>query len=123
MVRLRRILGPITATWLACQVAGLTAAPMVFWIAAPADVVGCTCAHGDHAMCPMHHRPASGTRCAMQATHGGGTAILSTLLSGVGIITPVTVAVVPAPITAVSRFDLRPASFRPAPPDPPPPRD
>jgi hypothetical protein len=73
-------------------------------------------------MCPMHHRPVSDTRCAIQAAHPSGTAVLSTLLSGVGIITPAHITIAPAPTTAISRFDLTSASFRPAPPDPPPPR-
>jgi hypothetical protein len=98
------------------------AAPIVLSITAPADPVECTCAHGDHAICPMHHRPASDTRCAIQAAHENGTAALSTLLSGVGIITPAPVTIGPAPITAVSCFDFTSDSFRPAQPDPPPPR-
>jgi len=122
MTRLRRILGPIAATWLACQVAGLTAAPLVVWLNAPVGGVECTCTHGDHAMCPMHHRPASDTRCAVHAAHESGTGVLSTFLSSVGIVTPAQVTLVPAPITAVSLSDRTPAPFRPAPPDPPPPR-
>jgi len=122
MTRLRRILGPIAAAWLACQAAGFTTAPIVWWITAPADVVECTCTHGDHAICPMHHRPASDARCAIQAAQQSDTMALSTLLSGVGISASVSVGIAPAPITNAWRFDLAPASFRPARPDPPPPR-
>jgi hypothetical protein len=122
MARLRRILGPIAATWLACHGAGLTVAPIVLSVTAPAGAVECTCTHGDHAICPMHHRPASDSRCAIQAAHDGDTTVLSSLLSGVGIIgrSPA-LTVVPRNPT-VPRFDFTAAPFRAAPPDPPPPR-
>jgi hypothetical protein len=122
MTRVRRILGRMAAVWLLCQAAGLAAAPLALWITAPADLVECTCEHGDHAMCPMHHPPASDTRCVIQATQESGTAVLSTLLSGVGVVASASVTIVAPPMTTLLLLELTPAAFRPAPPDPPPPR-
>ena len=123
MKRLRRALGPIAATWLLCQAASLSVAPVVVWLNPAAGLLECTCTHGDHAICPMHHKPAAGSKlCLMRGADDSGTAVLTSLLSGVGIV-PVTAPVLAPPSTlAVAVSYAAPPSLRPAPPDPPPPR-
>src|SRR5919201_4624047 len=92
MARLRRILGPVVTTWLLCHVAGLTVAPASFLFTAATDPIECTCANGDHTICPMHHRPASGTRCSIRGASDSGTALLTTLLP-IGILTSTTATI------------------------------
>ena len=122
MTRLRSLIGPLTAAWLLCQGIGLAAPPVLLWMALPAAIAECTCAHGDHAICPMHHRRVPATRCSMGPSDNGDTAILSSMLTGNGILTPVVVAAVPITASAPVRLEIRVASLRPAAPDPPPPR-
>jgi hypothetical protein len=118
---LRRMLGPVATVWLLCQAAGLTSAPLIVWITSPAHVDECTCGHGAHAMCPMHHRP-SETECSMRAADDKSTAILSSLLPGVGVLARSTASIVPGPTLTILRLDVVVASLRPPAPDPPPPR-
>lgn len=123
MKRLRRALGPIAVAWLLCQGATLTAAPVVFWLNPAEGVLECTCAHGDHAICPMHHRPAAdSTLCLMRSANDSGAATLTSLLSGVGIVPAPAQVVAPASTPAVVVRETTTPSLRPAAPDPPPPR-
>ena len=121
MFQLRRMLGPIAATWLFCQAAGLMATPFAISVAFEGDLIRCTCADGDHDVCPMHHRQASPAPCSIRATHGD-TALLSSLLTSVGVLAPAPATIMAAPAGVVLRDGLTSSSFRPAPPDPPPPR-
>ena len=123
MTRLRSALGPIAAVWLLCQVVGSIAAPVVF-ASTSEDPLECTCVHGDHGICPMHHKPAApgSTLCLMRGTDDSGAALLSSVFGAVGLL--------PAPIQAffltadqpVVLTDVTTTSLRPAAPDPPPPR-
>jgi hypothetical protein len=121
MLQLRRMLGPIAGTWLFCQTAGLMATPFAISVAFDADLIRCTCADGDHDVCPMHHRQASPAPCSIRATFGD-MALLSSILTSVGVLASAPTTITPAPAGTVIRDGLTPSSFRPAAPDPPPPR-
>ena len=123
MTRLRRVLGPIAAAWLFCQVATLTTAPVVFWVISAEDLLECTCTLGDHAICPMHHKPAPGSKlCQIRSANDRGTAVLSSLFGAVGVVPVPTQVVAPISDDNVLLVEITTASLRPAPPDPPPPR-
>jgi hypothetical protein len=124
MARLRRTLGPIAAAWLFCQVATVTTAPVVFWIGSGEELLECTCSHGDHATCPMHHKPAPGSKvCPMRsAADDSGAAVLTSLLTGVGLLADPADLAAPASVQTVLVTEDTRSSLRPAPPDPPPPR-
>jgi hypothetical protein len=121
MVRLRLALGRIAIAWCLCQLAGMTAASTILF-ALGAEALECTCAHGDHAFCPMHH-PRTGTRrCAMSAADDAPSAALASLFGLTQLVIPSTIAVV-AESTRVS-IPLHSTSllFRPVPPPLRPPR-
>lgn len=111
----RRIIGPFTAVWLLVQIGGV-AVESAAW--ALSDDLECTCAHGDHAICPMHHRPAlRHGRCAMRATDTGELAVSSLLVApaivtaDAGTISRLTSApVVPADPAAVRPGHTHPLS-------------
>ena len=125
MTRLRRALPHFAAGWLVCQVAALTLAPMLAG-APTARVIAleCTCAHGDHATCPMHHKPAAGTsRCAMRSTDDGARiGVLGSLLGPIGLIAARTAPITPAALLKRRLGPSTAGTLRPTPPDPPPPR-
>ena len=87
MTRLRRALGRIAVAWLLCQAATLTLVPAALSSGAVGvHALECTCSHGDHAVCPMHHKPAPGAKlCLMRSANDSGIAVLSWLLNGVGL--------------------------------------
>lgn len=123
MSRLRRALGPIVAFWLSCHVGQLVAVPVVFWAGHGDALLECTCAHGDHAICPMHHKPAPGsTICLMQSTTGDDAAVLAATLTFVGVLGTVPQLTPPASprlrLVGTDAFVLTPLVT----PDPPPPR-
>jgi hypothetical protein len=120
---LRRALGRIAVAWLLCQAATVTLVPTAISGFAGVHVVECTCSHGDHATCPMHHKPAPGSKlCLMRSANDSGIAVLSWLLNGVGLMPAAAQSVTPASEPVRLFFDVTTASLRPAPPDPPPPR-
>ena len=124
MMGLRRALGRIAVAWLLCQAATLTLVPAAFSSgAAGVHALECTCSHGDHAVCPMHHKPAPGAKlCLMRSANDSGIAVLSWLLNGVGLMPAAGQSVATASEPARLFFAVTTASLRPAPPDPPPPR-
>jgi hypothetical protein len=124
MMGLRRALGRIALAWLVCQATTLTLVPAGYWSgAAGSRLVECTCAHGDHATCPMHHKPAPGSKlCLMRSANDSGIAVLSWLLNGVGLMPATAQAAVAAPQPSRIFFHVATTSLRPEPPDPPPPR-
>jgi len=123
MIRLRRALGPIAVTWLLCQVATIAAAPVVIGLGASEELLECKCTHGDHAICPMHHRPAPGSKiCLMGSANNTSTAVLTSLFTGVGLIGDPFQVIAPSSTYTRVRTHGTPLSLRPAPPDPPPPR-
>ena len=125
MTPLRRVLAPVTAIWLCCQVGTMALAPVALWITA-ADPRGieCTCGHGAGAMCPMHHKPTdeSGT-CAMQAANLPGSAVLAAINGIAGLVPGSATSIGPATATQQAPMaDVHVNGRRPIPPDPPPPR-
>lgn len=126
MPRLRRVLAPLTALWLLCQVGTLALVPVVLR-GTPAGTHGteCTCGHGDGLMCPMHHHtPAGGsTPCAMQAVDHSNTAVLTAIGTIAGVIVrPARWIQPPASVEQRPAAGPFPTGRRPVPPDPPPPR-
>jgi hypothetical protein len=124
VIRLRRALGPLAAAWLVCQVATLTFAPVQFGTGSAGVVVlQCTCSHGDHATCPMHHKPAAGSKhCTMRSTGDSGSGVLSSLLGPLGLIPFRASSISPAPARPLRLVEPATTTLRTAPPDLPPPR-
>jgi hypothetical protein len=125
MTHLRRVLVPVTAIWLFCQVGTVALVPVALWItAADPHAAECTCGHGVGAMCPMHHKPSGESApCAMQAANGPATAVLTTLVGNAGLITePPQSIQLPTSTRCAQAADVQVAGERPVPPDPPPPR-
>ena len=123
MVRLRRALGPIASAWLLCQAATLAIVPTIFWDTSVQALLECTCAHGDHTICPMHHAPPRDSkRCRLVPSHDTDTGLLTPLLSGIALIPhvqPLLASGVKSPLLAITRDVVL---VRPSSPDPPPPR-
>jgi len=126
MTHARRLLAPLTAIWLCCQVGTVTFVPVVLWVhGVDAHGAECTCGHGDGATCPMHHKPASKspTQCAMQSADNSGAAVLTTLVGIVGMVAgPAQSIQIPIPPSHARPADADVGGRRPVPPDPPPPR-
>ena len=125
MTHLRRVLAPVTAIWLFCQVGTVALVPVALWItAADLHEDECTCGHGAGAMCPMHHKPAGESPlCAMRAAHSSEAAVLTTMVGITGLVAEPPRSIGPAVPSAYSRADeTRVVGQRPVPPDPPPPR-
>src|SRR5260221_499599 len=82
MTRLRRMLRSATAFCFCCQIIGLTASPIALCLEMSYASAGleCTCGHGDHAMCPMHHpapaKPRSKSDCSCRSTADPNAAVL-----------------------------------------------
>ncbi|HXW06977.1 MAG TPA: hypothetical protein VD833_17220 [Vicinamibacterales bacterium] len=123
MRHLRRILPRLAFAWLLCEAATLALAPTVSWLGSVEELFACNCTHGDHAMCPMHHKPAPGSRiCLMQSAGDTDTAVLPTLFGGAGPLPqPATPAAPRSQGTMLLAATIAPAGLS-APPDPPPPR-
>jgi hypothetical protein len=122
MTRLRRSLGRLAVAWLLVQSAALAAGPAIVAITAE-DPLECTCAHGGHTYCPMHHKSApSSTRCQMSSSGNGDAAVLSSLFTPVGVLSSPVVVCAPQPRITIVAADVTRTSARPASPDPPPPR-
>lgn len=122
MTRLRRILRPVVVTWLLCQAATLSLAPIAF-STGTVELLECTCTHGDHAVCPMHHRPApDSTLCLMQSADENREAVFGPLVGAVGLLPTKTEVAAPAVERPLISLETTTAFLRPAPPDPPPPR-
>ena len=123
MTRLRRALPAIASAWLLCQSAALTAVPALFWETSVEDLLECTCGHGEHAICPMHHKPARDSRrCTLSSTHDTDTGMLASVLVGPALMPTVRpLHFLGSPAVARAIVASQP-TLRPAPPDPPPPR-
>lgn len=123
MTHLRRVLAPVAAIWLFCQVGTVALGPAALWITADPHGVECTCGHGLGAICPMHHKPADEpTPCGMKAANTG-TAVLTTLIGTAGPVAEPTRSIQPPiPSIHLRTADVHLAGGRPVPPDPPPPR-
>ncbi len=122
MTLLRGAIRRVGIVWLLCQAATLTMAPAILWLGSSVELLECTCAHGDHAICPMHHKAAPGSKLCVGSAQTGGAAAVTSLFGGVGPVPTRAVAAPPAPRRVIAIPDATTASLRPAPPDPPPPR-
>jgi hypothetical protein len=126
MLHLRRVLVPLTALWLLCQLGTVALVPVVLR-GAPAAAHGaeCTCGHGDGLTCPMHHHQPAGrsTPCSMQAVDHFGSAVLTALSGIAGFIAQPARSIHPAAsVDHAHAIDGGLNAQRPVPPDPPPPR-
>ena len=125
MTHMRRVLAPVTAIWLFCQIGSVALVPVALWATAvDSHAEGCTCGHGAGAMCLMHHKPAGDSApCAMQAANNSGAAVLNTLVGTAGLVPEPGCSIEPALLSASARtLDVHVVGERPVPPDPPPPR-
>lgn len=123
MTRMRRALPRIALTWLLCHAATLTVATTVLWPGHAEGLLECTCAHGDHTYCPMHHKPAPGSKlCLMQSANDTSSAVLSSLFGALGLVATSPQSVALQAERGIGIIDSTTPSLRPAPPDPPPPR-
>jgi hypothetical protein len=125
MTQLRRVLAPLTAVWLFCQIGAVALVPVALWITtADPHAAECTCGHGPGIMCPMHHKPAGeSVPCAMKAANNSGAAVLQTLVGATGLVPEPPRSIEPALPSARARtLDVDVVGERPVPPDPPPPR-
>jgi len=103
MVGVRRARVFLTALWLAMQVALLISPSIVLLAAAHEETTTeCTCTHGDHAICPMHHRPAPGTRICLIGGADDTLATLGSLFQAAGLMPSITTAPRPAATSTAS---------------------
>lgn len=121
MAGLRNSRAFVTALWLGMQ-AVLLISPSVVLLTAHEETPECTCAHGDHAICPMHHRPAPGSKICLIGGADNTLATLGSLFQAAALMPSVTSAPVPATTSIASINSASTITFRPASPDPPPPR-
>jgi hypothetical protein len=123
MAHLRRVLAPVTALWLCCQLGTVALVPVALWITTDPHAAECTCGHGADAMCPMHHKSTGRSApCAMQAANDS-TAVLTTFAGPAGLIAEPPQSIHLPTCTDCQRpADVHLAGERPVPPDPPPPR-
>jgi hypothetical protein len=125
VTRVRRALRSQIVVWLLCQAAMTTAAPVALLLASngTVDDAECTCAHGEHAICPMHHsKPQDATECLLRGVDHPDTATLASALSLVGLV-PVSAPAAAAALDRTTTLAVPAfAIHRSAPPEPPPPR-
>jgi hypothetical protein len=131
MTCLRRRLAWLVSGWLACQFAGVAAAPLVFWqIPTTHSEERCDCPLEAGAACPMHHTatrtttPTTGhdDTCKMRNAFGSAEQALFSLAGGNSVLPSLTAQVIAfdrgdrigvAEAAVLSLFDV---------PDAPPPR-
>jgi hypothetical protein len=123
MACMRHLLGPLAAVWLLTQGALLAASPVALWVGVDSHAAECTCATGDHAICPLHHSPSRSDKlCLMRSAHDPGSAALASVFGFLGLAANAVEASVPLSEHAfVARF-VTPAPSHFVPPDSPPPR-
>jgi hypothetical protein len=123
MAVLREARAFVTTLWLIMQAALLIAPSVVLLTAAAhAEAEECSCIHGANAICPMHHRPAPGSKICLIGSIDSGLATLSSLFQAPGLMPRVSAAPIPTGVSSVSSLLAAAIPFRSAPPDPPPPR-
>jgi hypothetical protein len=96
MSLVRRRLSWVVCVWLACQVAGVVAAPLAFCCrAVPAGDDDEICCPGllPGQICPMHHKREGERTCKMRDACGRADAGLVALAGIVGLLPDATVAV------------------------------
>jgi len=124
MLAVRRRVSWMVCFWLACQVAGVVAAPLAFCCqtAVSADEDDCCPGLLPGQMCPMHHKTQGDRTCKMRDACSRADAGLVSLAGAVGLLPPATRVVI--------AFGLGDALPSPAPsalarahrPESPPPR-
>ena len=100
MHALRRHLSCVIACWLACQMAGVAAAPLALYTAsAPSGdhAEKCECPVAPGQACPMHRTREGDRTCKMRNASGGSEAALLAPAGGAGVL--------PTPTVTVSAFD------------------
>ncbi len=102
MVFVRRHLSWLIGAWLACQIAGIAAAPITFCckdVPTSHDESECCTGLKPGQTCPMHHTTKDGKReCKMRNACGSSDASLMALA---GCLAPL-----PSPTSIVNAFDL-----------------
>jgi hypothetical protein len=99
MAAVRRRLSCIVGFWLACQLAGIVAAPLAFCCQPPVAVNGeeeCCPGLAPGQMCPMHHVRKGDRKeptCKMRDACNRGEAGLVSLAGVVGLLPPATASV------------------------------
>ena len=91
MTRLRSVLRLLAIVCVCWQVVGLAASPAVLCVDVSRDsAVECTCAHGDHGMCPMHHsapaQPRSKSDCSCRGTTDPAVAVLAAIIGPIAVV-------------------------------------
>jgi hypothetical protein len=82
----RRVVGRVALASLLIQALTLAAVPAAL-LAHVESALECTCSHGDHAFCPMHHpRPVSHGRCAMRGTPDAAAVLVQALCGWTGAV-------------------------------------
>jgi len=128
MALVRRALRSLAAVCVCCQVVGYAASPVVLCFDGAHDSAApdCTCAHGDHTTCPMHHSapttPRSKSDCSCKSTADPASAILVAIVGPTAVMPDRVALDAPRSASALdreSRHHLQPAV---AGPDGPPPR-
>jgi hypothetical protein len=119
--RVRRGLVCISIFWLTAQCALLLTPSLILLAAVHQEATECSCAHGAHAMCPMHHRATPGSKICFIGSVNGDLATLGSLFQ-VGLVPSVGSVSAPPVVTATSIDLTSTITLRPVPPDPPPPR-
>jgi hypothetical protein len=123
VIGFRRILSRIAVAWLVCHATTLTLGPMHLWLGSGDVIMECKCAHGDHAMCPMHHKPAPGSKlCVVGSPSDDGMVVRVSLFSDIGLLPELTFTIRPEAQRVLALVEHSSTSLRPPPPDPPPPR-
>jgi hypothetical protein len=123
MTSVRRARIFLTAFWLVMQATLLISPSIVLLAAAHEETAAeCTCAHGDHAICPMHHRTVPGARICLIGGADDTLASLGSLFQAAGLMPSIAPASQPASIPTASIDSPSTITFRSVPPDPPPPR-
>ena len=123
MARFRRLLGPLAGSWLLCQIATLTVAPVALAWHTTTELE-CTCPQGAEGVCPMHHQKTSvgAKQCVLRnAADGTGSALVS-LLNPLGLLPSATRLIAPALADSASISVFSTVRDLLLPPDAPPPR-
>ena len=123
MIGVRRARAFLASVWLLMQAALLIAPSVVLLTTSHVEAAeACTCTHGEHAICPMHHRPAPGTKICLIGSAVDTLATLGSLFQAAGLVPSITSAPAPAAILTASIDSTSTITFRSVPPDSPPPR-
>lgn len=119
---MRRALALTAMICLLVQAAVVVSAQAVLWAGAAENWQACQCIHGEHAICPMHHKPAPGSKqCVWRSAGDHSDAVLASLVGVIGFAQQSTGMAAP-PEVAVGRPSSSSPVLRSIPPDSPPPR-